>query len=48
MTPIPSSVIATPETMWLTPNVTVATACSSPPSAPNTIPPITAAHGPHW
>ncbi len=26
--------IATPDTMWSTPNVTVATACSSPPSAP--------------
>src|SRR5579885_2058114 len=47
-TPAPSRLIATPDTMWLTPKVTVATACSRPPRAPNTTPPATAAHGPHW
>ena len=39
--------IATPDTTWSTPNVTVATACSSPPSAPPMIPHSTPAHGPH-
>ena len=48
VTPRPSRVIATPDTMWFTAKVTVATACSSPPSAPKTIPPSSAAHGPHW
>ncbi len=46
--PAPSRLIATPETMWLTPNVTVAIACSRPPSEPNTTAATTAAHGPHW
>lgn len=39
--------MATPETMWSTPKVTVARACSSPPSAPPTTPASTAAHGPY-
>ena len=40
--------MATPETMWSTPKVTVAIACSRPPSAPPTIADQDAAHGPHW
>ena len=36
--------IATPETTWSTPKVTVATACSRPPTAPNRTPPTTAPH----
>ncbi len=48
VTPRPRIVIATPETMWSTPNVTVASACNAPPSAPPRIPAITPVHGPHW
>src|SRR5262245_13177772 len=40
--------IATPDTMWSTPNPTVAMACSNPPIAPPTIPKPRPAHGPHW
>ena len=40
--------IATPEMMWSTPTVTVTSACSSPPSRPQTAPKNTPAHGPHW
>ena len=37
VTPRPRMLIATPETMWSTPKVTVAIACSSPPTAPNRV-----------
>jgi hypothetical protein len=40
--------IATPETTWSTPKVTVAIACSRPPAAPKTMPPTTAPTHPHW
>jgi hypothetical protein len=43
-----SRLIATPEMMWSTPKVTVATACSSPASAPRISPNAAPAHGPHW
>ena len=46
--PAASRLIATPLTMWSTPNVTVATACRRPPSMPPTTAPTSAAHGPHW
>ena len=46
--PAARMLIATPETTWSTPKVTVATACSSPPSAPNSTPPTSAAAQPHW
>ena len=36
--PAPRMLIATPDTMWSTPKVTVASACSSPPRAPPTMP----------
>jgi hypothetical protein len=36
--------IATPETIWSTPKVTVATACIAPPMSPPTSPPITPSH----
>ena len=38
--------IATPEMMWSTPKMTVAMACSRPPSMPITIAPATPAQGP--
>ena len=37
VTPRPRMLTATPETMWSTPKVTVATACSSPPTAPKRV-----------
>jgi hypothetical protein len=45
VTPRPRMLIATPETMWSTPKVTVATACSSPPAAPKRVPTSTAGPG---
>ena len=38
--PAAMMLIATPETMWSTPNTTVATACSMPPSAPRAAAPM--------
>ena len=46
--PAPMRLIATPDTMWSTPNVTVATACSRPPMTPNSAAPITPTQGPPW
>ncbi len=40
--------MATPETIWSTAKVTVATAWSSPPRAPKVTPKNKPAHGPHW
>ena len=37
--------MATPETIWSTPNVTVATACTAPPMSPPTIPPTSPSQG---
>ncbi len=45
-TPSAMMLIATPDTMWSTPKVTVAIACSRPPSAPQNTPSATAPHGP--
>ncbi len=45
VTPRPRMLMATPEMMWSTPNVTVTRACSSPPSAPPIAPAMTPAHG---
>ncbi|MFD0467525.1 hypothetical protein ACFQ0B_03790 [Nonomuraea thailandensis] len=45
--PGPSRLMATPLMMWSTPNVTVAMACRSPPSAPPSSPATSAATGPH-
>src|SRR6266550_2316808 len=45
--PAPRMLIATPETMWSTPNVTVASACSSPPSAPPSTPATTPHQAPN-
>ena len=39
--------IATPETMWSTPKITVAIACSRPPSAPKMIAPTTPTQAPY-
>ncbi len=44
--PAPMMLIATPDTMWSMPKVTVASACSRPPSIPPIIPPMIPAHGP--
>ena len=46
-TPGAMMLMAKPETMWLTPNVTVARACSRPPRMPPMTPPTIAIHGPH-
>ena len=46
VTPSPSRLMATPETIWSTPKVTVATACTTPPSAPNSVPARSPHHGP--
>src|SRR5712691_1586411 len=40
--------MATPETTWSTPNVTVATACRSPPAAPPPAPRSTPQYGPNF
>src|SRR3954452_11569491 len=47
-TPAARMLIATPEIVWSTPKVTVATACSSPPRAPISSPPTIAPAQPHW
>ena len=39
--------MAKPATMWLTPNVVVTRASSSPPNSPPTAPPSSAPHGPY-
>ena len=39
--------IATPDTMWSTPKITVAIPCSNPPSAPNRIAPTTPTQAPY-
>ena len=43
--PAPRMLIATPDTMWSTPKVTVATACRRPPIMPPRIPAITPTQG---
>ena len=48
VTPSPRMLMATPETMWSTRKVTVATAWTSPPAAPNRTAASTPAHGPYW
>ena len=45
-TPSAMMLIATPETMWSTPKVTVASACRAPPRAPNATAPATPAIAP--
>ena len=45
-TPTAMMLMATPDTMWSTPKMTVASACSAPPIAPNTIAAMTACQGP--
>ena len=46
--PMARMLIATPETIWSTAKVTVATAWSRPPMAPKTMAANRPAHGPHW
>ena len=45
-TPRAMMLMATPETMWSTPNTTVASACSAPPSSPRRVAPRTPAQTP--
>src|SRR3954468_16593863 len=47
VTPRPWMLMATPDTIWSTPNVTVAIACTRPPTAPNRTAVTMPAHGPY-